>query len=135
MKHNHSGVGANVDFAANTDGSQIRSEPIRGKIFFRVGWGKTSDGVIMAPPNQWNPPSAQGVINDPLQEVLNVDGQIDPNKLEEWMTKHQIDPNDPANVELMDRVTEARKGLGSSAESDVTESPTTRLKVRNAKKF
>jgi coiled-coil and C2 domain-containing protein 2A len=59
VKHDHRGVGSNVDFSANIEGSETRSEPIRGKVFVRIGWAKTSDGVILAPPpEQWNPPAS-----------------------------------------------------------------------------
>ena len=56
--HDHAGLGSMVDFSANVDGSSIRSEPIRGQILARVGWGKSPDGVILSPsPNQWKPPN------------------------------------------------------------------------------
>ena len=58
FSHDHAGLGSMVDFATNFDGSSIRSEPIRGQIFARVGWGKSPDGVILSPsPNQWKPPN------------------------------------------------------------------------------
>ena len=44
---------------------------------------------------------------DPLEEVIESDGRIDPDKLEVWMTRNLVDPKDPDNVELMQRVTEA----------------------------
>ena len=29
------------------------------KVFVRIGWGKTADGVVLAPPaEQWSPPAA-----------------------------------------------------------------------------
>ena len=40
-------------------------------------------------------------------EVIESDGRIDPEKLEVWMTRNLVDPKDPDNVELMQRVTEA----------------------------
>ncbi len=56
----HAGVGAGVDFASTVDGSQIRSEWTRGRVFARVGWGRTSDGVVLSPPAaQWRPPTHQ----------------------------------------------------------------------------
>ena len=29
------------------------------KVFVRIGWGKTADGIVLAPPaEQWSPPAA-----------------------------------------------------------------------------
>ena len=39
--------------------------------------------------------------------MIESDGRIDPDKLEVWMTRNLIDPKDPENVELMQRVAEA----------------------------
>ncbi len=39
--------------------------------------------------------------------MMDPDGRIDPAKLEVWMTRNLIDPKDPANLELMRRVTDA----------------------------
>ncbi len=59
----HTGVGAGVSFAANAEGSQVRSDSVKGKIFVRVGWGKTTDGIILAPPHgQWSPPQRSGSV-------------------------------------------------------------------------
>jgi hypothetical protein len=50
--------------------------------------------------------------------VIDPDGRIDPDKLEVWMTRNLIDPKDPANVELMQRVTEANITQRTSANED-----------------
>ncbi len=50
-------LGSGVDFSASPDGSEVRSELTRGRVFCRVGWGRTSDGVVLSPPQgQWRPP-------------------------------------------------------------------------------
>ena len=108
VKHDHSGLGSGVEFGANIDGSKVQSRSIRGKLLTRIGWGKSTDGVIMAPMH-WSPPVDKTPHDLDLNDLLNADGQVDPVRLEEWMTKNMIDPNDPANVDLMERVTEASK--------------------------
>ena len=56
--HDHAGLGSMVDFSATVDGSAIDHQAIKGKIFARVGWGKSPDGVVLSPsPNQWKPPN------------------------------------------------------------------------------
>jgi hypothetical protein len=50
--------------------------------------------------------------------VIDPDGRIDPDKLEVWMTRNLIDPKDPANVELMQRVTEANISQRTVANED-----------------
>ena len=40
---------------------------------------------------------------DPLHEVMEPDGKVDPIKLEEWIVKARLDPNDPENEELISK--------------------------------
>jgi hypothetical protein len=40
---------------------------------------------------------------DPLKEVMEPDGKIDPVKLEDWINKARLDPNDPENEDLLTR--------------------------------
>jgi hypothetical protein len=40
---------------------------------------------------------------DPLKEVMDPDGRVDPAKLEDWITRARLDPNDPENEELLTR--------------------------------
>ncbi|TRY71952.1 hypothetical protein TCAL_17145 [Tigriopus californicus] len=46
---------------------------------------------------------------DPLEDITDVNGRIESAKLDVWMTKNEIDPMDPKNQDLMDRVLEAGK--------------------------
>lgn len=46
---------------------------------------------------------------DPLEDITDVNGRIESGKLDIWMTKNEIDPMDPKNQDLMDRVVEAAK--------------------------
>ena len=113
FSHDHAGIGSLVDFPTNADGSTISNEPISGQLYARVGWGKTTDGIVLSPsPNHWKPPFSNSL--DPLKEVIDVDGNLDLEKLEAWIVKAQIDPNDPDNEELMNRVAEARRKTGST---------------------
>ena len=52
---------------------------------------------------------------DPLKEVMEPDGKIDPVKLEEWIAKVRLDPNDPENEELIARVNEAKRRIEMSS--------------------
>jgi len=38
-----------------------------------------------------------------LHEVMEPDGKIDPVKLEDWIAKARLDPNDPENEELLSK--------------------------------
>ena len=108
IAHDHGGLGALVEFPTNPDGSSISSEPICGQIYTKIGWGKSPDGVVLSPsPQSWKPPNVNR--SDPLREVMDGEGNVDPSKLEAWIVKSQIDPNDPDNDELMSRVAEARR--------------------------
>ena len=48
--------------------------------------------------------------SDPLCEILDDSGRFDAEKIEEWMHKNMIDPNDPRNVLMMKRISELSKG-------------------------
>merc|ERR1719433_1452336 len=48
---------------------------------------------------------------------MEPDGKIDPNKLEEWITKARLDPNDPENEDLIGKVNEARRKADVSGSS------------------
>lgn len=50
---------------------------------------------------------------------MEPDGKIDPVKLEDWISKARLDPNDPENEELLTRVNEARRRLEMSSSSSV----------------
>lgn len=112
LAHDHAGLGSLVEFPLNIDGSSITSgEPISGQIYARVGWGKTPDGLVLSPsPNTWKPANSTNR-SDPLREVLDQDGKVDPVKLEAWIVKSQIDPNDPENEELMARLAINQQGV------------------------
>ena len=76
------------------------TEFTKGRLFARVGWARGIDGQILSPPvDQWCPRKDSKL--DPLHEVMEPDGKIDPNKLEEWITKARLDPNDPENEDLI----------------------------------
>ena len=60
VKHDHTGLGSCMDFSANGEGSELKSQVINGRVFCRVGWGRTSDGAILAPPaDKWSPPKTK----------------------------------------------------------------------------
>ena len=102
INHDHAGLGAGLNFPVNDDGSEISHEYVHGKVFARVGWAKGSDGSILSPPvDQWNPKTDLKL--DPLKEVMDIDGKMNAIKLEEWISKARLDPNDPENEELMAR--------------------------------
>lgn len=102
IQHDHAGLGAGVNFSTNIDGSQIDHEFMKGKVYAKVGWARGSHGKILSPPiDQWYPRRDSRL--DPLKEVMEPDGKIDPIKLEEWITKARLDPNDPENEDLLAR--------------------------------
>ncbi len=86
MLHDHAGLGSGHDFSINLEGSKIDQEYTKGKVYARVGWAKGPNGTILSPPSdQWCPRKELSL--DPLKEVMEADGQIDPVKLEEWINK------------------------------------------------
>jgi coiled-coil and C2 domain-containing protein 2A len=103
-----------------------------------VGWGRRSDGHLLAPPtdswsdhvpvNNYRRPNqlsgGNGMSGQELhiQEVFDSQGNVDPDRLEAWLLSHHIDPNDPRNAGLMASVTAAAatKGNGPSSNAELT---------------
>ena len=52
--------------------------------------------------------------SDPLSELLDDSGVLDATRVEDWMRRNNIDPNDPANLDLMERVAEANKNASAA---------------------
>ncbi len=46
---------------------------------------------------------------------MDPSGLLDPSRLEEWMRRHNVDPNDPANLDLMERAARAGQGAVAAA--------------------
>ena len=109
--HGHSGLGSGRQFSTLADHSKVDSSLTRGTLYVRVGWGRGPDGSLLAPPDdQWSPSPRAKV--DHYSEVFDSEGRVDPEKLEEWLLSHRIDPNDPSNADLMSQLGAAR-GRGS----------------------
>ena len=74
----------------------VKVDHTRGKLYARVGWAKRQDGSLLAPPiDQWRQYNKHKSSVEPITEVFDKFGNIDPDKLETWLINHQIDPNDP----------------------------------------
>ena len=96
-----------------------------GKLYARIGWGKNADGKLLSPPeDQWKGTGVNIRGSEPIKEVFDSLGNVDPEKLEEWLLNHRIDPNDPRNAELLNSVSSVRKSfavpnkLGNEGKTD-----------------
>ena len=118
--HGHAGLGSGRQFSTLADHSKVDSSLTRGILYVRVGWGRNSDGSLLAPPiDQWSPSPRARV--DHYSEVFDAEGRVDPERLEEWLLSHRIDPNDPSNAELMAHLGAARGRSGVLGAEDVGE--------------
>lgn len=112
ISHGHAGLGSGKEFSIVSDNSRIGTDKTRGKLYARLGWGKRADGTLLAPPpEQWKGTGANIKGQEPIRDVFDRLGNVDPVKLEEWLLNHRIDPNDPRNAELMSTVVSTRKSF------------------------
>ena len=110
ISHGHAGLGSGKEFSIVSDNSRTDLQKTRGKLYARVGWGKRGDGRLLSPPaDQWKVTGVNMKGQEPIREVFDSFGNVDPDKLEDWLLNHRIDPNDPRNAELMNTVSATRK--------------------------
>ncbi|CAH2299842.1 coiled-coil and C2 domain-containing 2A isoform X1 [Pelobates cultripes] len=108
---NHEGVGSDVPFSFESDGSNKMSLMTSGKVSYCVSWAVGENGVPLVPP------ISQQIINN--QRAFNrtdavasigASGLADMKKLAKWAAESKLDPNDPNNAALMQLIMIANTG-------------------------
>ena len=77
---------------------------ISGKLQVQVGWGHSESGEILAPPA---PREDREVLPPDPMALLAGGGALNVRKFLAWMSDFQTDPNDPRNLDLINK----RRGL------------------------
>ena len=108
VAHGHAGLGSGRHFSSLADHSQLDSDVTRGQLYVRLGWGKVSQGGLLAPPqellnskkkvtkvsssklNSFHYHHLYPQLVDHITDVFDSDDRVDAEKLEEWLLNHRI---------------------------------------------
>ncbi|XP_071395156.1 coiled-coil and C2 domain-containing protein 2A [Centroberyx affinis] len=107
----HEGVGSDVPFSFEADGSNKQTLLTSGKLSCCVSWGIGEDDVPLAPPMSQQP----GGMHSGLRQLdavmcIGASGLNDMKKIGEWATQSRLDPNDPKNASIMQLLKVASSG-------------------------
>ncbi|KAM8919571.1 coiled-coil and C2 domain-containing protein 2A-like [Pelodytes ibericus] len=98
----HEGVGSNVPFSFEADGSNKISLMTSGKVSYCISWAVGDNGVPLVPPVLKKSTSSQRAFSS-IDAVASIgaSGLTDMKKLAKWAEESKADPNDPRNASLM----------------------------------
>ncbi|XP_067085744.1 coiled-coil and C2 domain-containing protein 2A [Osmerus mordax] len=107
----HEGVGSDVPFSFEADGSNRLTLLTSGKLSCCVSWALGEDGLPLAPPTAQRPSAMHSGLKQ-LDAVacIGASGLSDVRKLGEWATESRLDPNDPNNAAIMQLLKVASSG-------------------------
>ncbi|XP_056132145.1 coiled-coil and C2 domain-containing protein 2A [Lampris incognitus] len=107
----HEGVGSDVPFSFEADGSNKQTLLTSGKLSCCVSWGIGKDDIPLAPPMSHKPGGIHGGMRQ-LDAVtcIGASGLNDLKKIGEWATESRLDPNDPKNAAIMQLLKVASSG-------------------------
>uniref|UniRef100_A0A8C5LMA0 Coiled-coil and C2 domain containing 2A n=1 Tax=Leptobrachium leishanense TaxID=445787 RepID=A0A8C5LMA0_9ANUR len=111
VMYDHEGVGSDVPFSFEADGSKKMSLMTSGKVSYCVSWGVGENGVPLVPPISQQHKSNQRAYNrtDAVASI-GASGLTDMKKLAKWAAESKLDPNDPSNAALMQLIMIANTG-------------------------
>ncbi|KAM3938645.1 coiled-coil and C2 domain-containing protein 2A isoform 2-T2 [Leptodactylus fuscus] len=109
IMYDHEGVGSDVPFSFEADGSNKVALMTSGKVAYCVSWAVGENGVPLVPPlSQQN---VQRALNNmDAVSCIGASGLTDMKKLAKWAAESKLDPNDPNNAALMQVITIANSG-------------------------
>ncbi|XP_044152706.1 coiled-coil and C2 domain-containing protein 2A [Bufo gargarizans] len=109
VMYDHEGVGSDVPFSFEADGSNKVSLMTSGKVAYCVSWAVGENGVPLVPPlSQQN--IQRALNNMDAVSSIGASGLTDMKKLAKWAAESKLDPNDPNNAALMQLIMIANSG-------------------------
>ncbi|XP_072192198.1 coiled-coil and C2 domain-containing protein 2A isoform X2 [Excalfactoria chinensis] len=107
----HEGVGSDVSFSFEADGSNQMTLMTSGKVSNSVSWAVGEKGVPLIPPvSQQNMGIPSALKNIDAIASIGTSGLTDMKKLAKWAAETKLDPNDPNNAALMQMIMVASSG-------------------------
>ncbi|MBN3307485.1 C2D2A protein, partial [Amia calva] len=107
----HEGVGSDVPFSFEADGSNKLVLLTSGKLSCCVSWAVADNSIPLVPPVA----QQHGGVHSALKQLdaiacIGASGLGDMKKLAKWAAESRMDPNDPSNAALMQLLTIASSG-------------------------
>eukprot|EP00062_Callorhinchus_milii_P004934 gi/632943873/ref/XP_007887193.1/ PREDICTED: coiled-coil and C2 domain-containing protein 2A isoform X2 [Callorhinchus milii] len=111
VSFDHEGVGSDVPFSFEADGSNKLILLTSGKLSCSVSWGVREDGIPLVPPMSQQSHGVQSALKhiDAIASI-GASGLTDMKKLAKWAAESRLDPNDPSNAAIMQLISVATSG-------------------------
>ncbi|XP_040413141.1 coiled-coil and C2 domain-containing protein 2A isoform X3 [Cygnus olor] len=107
----HEGVGSDVSFSFEADGSNQMTLMTSGKVSNSVSWAVGEKGIPLIPPvSQQTTGIPSALKNIDAIASIGTSGLTDMKKLAKWAAETKLDPNDPNNAALMQMIMVATSG-------------------------
>lgn len=107
-QHDGVGSGVAVTIRANNEGSSVPSQTFltSGKAYCSASWGLDSEGrpLVPAQSTTTRPTPYGNMIKYDALASLGAAGMMDIHTLSQWISESNLDPNDPANADIMSLV-------------------------------
>nr|DBA29304.1 TPA: hypothetical protein GDO54_009541 [Pyxicephalus adspersus] len=111
VMHDHEGVGSDVPFSFEADGSNKMALMTSGKVSYCVSWAVGENGVPLVPSMSQQKNALQRALhNIDAVSSIGASGLTDMKKLAKWAAESKLDPNDPNNSALMQLIAMANSG-------------------------
>ncbi|XP_073465964.1 coiled-coil and C2 domain-containing protein 2A [Aquarana catesbeiana] len=111
VMYDHEGVGSDVPFSFEADGSNKMTLMTSGKVSYCVSWAVGENGVPLVPSASQQKNALQRALhNIDAVSSIGASGLTDMKKLAKWAVESKLDPNDPNNSALMQLITMASGG-------------------------
>ncbi|XP_018423746.1 PREDICTED: coiled-coil and C2 domain-containing protein 2A [Nanorana parkeri] len=111
VMYDHEGVGSDVPFSFEADGTNKMVLMTSGKVSYCVSWAIGENGVPLVPSMSQQKNALQRALHniDALSSI-GASGLTDMKKLAKWAAESKLDPNDPNNSALMQLIPMASGG-------------------------
>ncbi|XP_068133730.1 coiled-coil and C2 domain-containing protein 2A isoform X2 [Hyperolius riggenbachi] len=111
LMYDHEGVGSDVPFSFEADGSNKIALMTSGKVSYCVSWAVGENGIPLAPSLSQQKNALQRALhNTDAVSSIGASALTDMKKLAKWAAESKLDPNDPNNSALMQLIMMANHG-------------------------
>ncbi|XP_048762965.2 coiled-coil and C2 domain-containing protein 2A-like isoform X2 [Ostrea edulis] len=102
VNHGHEGVGSGVPFSFGAKNEGTETLYTTGELKCSVAWAVNEQGQPLVPPSSQEQSNMFYAMrkNDPVS-AIGASGVVDIQKLAKWFEDSRLDPNDPANADLV----------------------------------
>nr|XP_022316561.1 coiled-coil and C2 domain-containing protein 2A-like isoform X3 [Crassostrea virginica] len=102
IHHRHEGVGSGVPFSFGAKNEGTETLYTTGELRCSVAWAVNEQGELLVPPSSQEQGNMFYAMRkmDPMS-AIGASGVVDVQKLAKWFEEARLDPNDPANADLV----------------------------------